>query len=80
MLLPLFFAVLLGQTPYAVPINGAVSMSTDGSGTITVGYGQLQPDPGSSTPATLSILDQRIGGVLVNETGMPETVTPQATG
>jgi hypothetical protein len=76
MLLPIIFAVLLGQTTYSVPNSGGVSVATDGSGSLTIGYGRLLPDSGSSTPASLAILDQRDGGVLVSETGVPEIVTP----
>jgi hypothetical protein len=80
MLLPLIFAVLLGQTTYTVPNSGEVSMTSDGNGPLTVGYGRVLPDAGSTTPATVAILGQQLGGVLVNETGVPGTVTAQLSG
>jgi hypothetical protein len=76
MLLPILFAAFLGQTTFTVPNGGGVSTVTDGSGSFTAGFGQAQPDAGGSIPATFTLLDERIGGVLVNETGIPVSQSP----
>ncbi|MGI8785711.1 MAG: hypothetical protein ACR2L2_18920 [Acidobacteriota bacterium] len=52
--------------------RGGVSWATQGgSGTVLVGYGRIQPDAGSTTPAGLAIFGLRQNGILVTETGVP---------
>jgi hypothetical protein len=75
MLLPILFAAFLGQTTFTVPNSGGVSTVTDGTGPFTAGFGQPQID-GGSIPATFTLLDERIGGVLVNETSIPVSQSP----
>ncbi|MGI8785710.1 MAG: DUF11 domain-containing protein [Acidobacteriota bacterium] len=57
---------------YLIVDRGGVSWATQGgSGAVLVGYGRIQPDAGSTTPAGLAIFGLRQNGILVTETGVP---------
>ena len=55
-----------------VPDRGGMLFASQGdSGSIVIGYGRVQPDPGSTTPSGVAILGFRQNGVLVSEAGVP---------
>jgi hypothetical protein len=68
------FTIVVGaaQTiPYSVPLNGGMSMITQGAaGSVSVGFGSVQPFTGS-TPTGLAIFGFRQNNVLVSEAGVP---------
>src|SRR5215471_250 len=51
--------------------KGAASIITDGSGSVTVGYGRVVPDGGQTTPSGVAILGVRYGAGLISEAGVP---------
>jgi len=57
--------------PYTLVDRGGMSVITDGSGGLRVGYARIQPDSGQTTPAGVAIFGGRTGNTLVSETGVP---------
>src|SRR5215471_8510935 len=51
--------------------KGAASIITDGSGSVTVGYGRVVPDGGQTAPSGVAIFGERAGAVLISEAGVP---------
>lgn len=67
------------QAPFTISNFGGVSISTPGgSGGTAVGYGRIQPNNGSTTPAGLAIFGFRQGNVLVSEAGVPASPAIQS--
>jgi len=58
---------------YTLVDRGGMSVITDGSGGLRVGYARIQPDSGQTTPAGVAIFGGRTGNTLVSETGVPAT-------
>src|SRR6267143_5649136 len=58
---------------YTLVDRGGMSVITDGSGALRVGYARIQPDSGQTTPAGVAIFGVRTGNTLVSETGVPAT-------
>src|SRR6267142_1385429 len=56
---------------YTLVNRGGMSVITDGSGGLRVGYARIQPDSGQTTPAGVAIFGGRTGNTLVSETGVP---------
>jgi Reeler domain len=54
--------------------RGGVSVITDGSGDLSVGYARIQPASGNTTPSGVGIFGLRQGGVVVTEAGVPTSV------
>jgi hypothetical protein len=57
--------------PFTMVDRGGVSVITDGSGDLSVGYSRIQPDAGSTTPSGVAIFGLRQSGVVVTEAGVP---------
>jgi 6-phosphogluconolactonase (cycloisomerase 2 family) len=63
-------------TPFSMTDRGGFSKRTAGAGTsVTVGYGRIEPNPGSSAPSGMAIFGFRRGGVLVSEASVPASAT-----
>lgn len=58
-------------SPFTISNFGGTSVTTDGSGTLTVGYARILASPGSTTPTGVVIFALRQNGVLITETGVP---------
>jgi sugar lactone lactonase YvrE len=59
--------------------RGGRSVLTSGDlGSLSVGYGRIQPNAGTTTPAGVAIFSYRQGGILVTEAGVP--ASPLVTG
>ncbi len=58
-------------TSYSVPDRGAATYSSLGTGSLTAGYGRVQPNTGSTTPAGYLTFSYRTNGVLVSEASVP---------
>lgn len=56
---------------FSISNLGGLSVSTDGSGDLSVGYSRIQPDSGRTTPNGVAIFGFRQGGTLVTEAGVP---------
>lgn len=64
-------AVPLSRRSFSVPLAGAVSAASADRGLpLTVGYGTIVPDSGSTPPAGMAILGFRLRGILVSETAV----------
>jgi hypothetical protein len=61
----------LSTRAFTMVDRAGVSVITDGSGDLSVGYSRIQPDAGSTTPSGVAIFGFRPGGVLVTEAGVP---------
>ncbi|HYR84529.1 MAG TPA: NHL repeat-containing protein [Terriglobia bacterium] len=60
------------STAFRIPDLGGLSVRTTGdAGSLVVGYGRIQPDSTSTTPAGVAIFGLRQGNVLVTEAGVP---------
>ena len=58
--------------PFFMPDKGGVSLTSQGtSPALHVGYGQVEPYAGMTTPAGLAIFSSRLNGILVSEAGVP---------
>jgi len=58
--------------PYSIANSGANFWTTTlSSGPITVGYGRIQPAPGSAAPNGVAVFSYRSNGVLVSEVSVP---------
>ncbi|MBZ5554622.1 MAG: M6 family metalloprotease domain-containing protein [Acidobacteriia bacterium] len=58
--------------PYSVPAGGFLRLVSDGSAsTANVGWAQLVPDSGKTSPVSAAILSLTQNGVLVTESGIP---------
>src|SRR5262245_9689860 len=51
--------------------RGGMSVITDGSGDLSVGYARIQPVSGNTTPSGVAIFGLRQSGVVVTEAGVP---------
>lgn len=60
-------------TSFSISDRGGASRATDGSGDLTVGYGRIRADAGSTTPSGLAIFGYRQSGVLISEAGVPDS-------
>ena len=61
---------------YSIPTGGAVRFQTDGfPATTKVGWAQLTPDAGTSTPVGAGVFGYNPGNFLVTESGIPATVS-----
>jgi hypothetical protein len=61
---------------YSIPNGGLVRFQTDGTlATTKTGWAQLTPDPGTSTPVCAGVFSNNPGNFLVNESGIPATVS-----
>ena len=66
--------IVIDANPFTTPDQGGSSLTTSGdSPSINVGYGRIQPDVGSNTPAGVAIFGYRPGDNLVSETSVPAT-------
>jgi peptidyl-prolyl cis-trans isomerase A (cyclophilin A) len=73
----LALTVSTGQT-FSISDRGGVSFSSEGTSATTVsGYGRVEADDGSTTPAGLAIFGFRQNGILVSEAGVPASATVQ---
>lgn len=59
-------------TAFAVGNLGSVSRTTDGSGSLTTGYGRIVATSGT-TPSGVAIFGYRQSGILVTEAGVPDS-------
>ena len=57
--------------PYSFVNSGADSLTSPGTSALSVGYAQIQPDSGKTTPAGVAIFGLRQNGTLVTEAGVP---------
>jgi hypothetical protein len=57
--------------PFTMVDRGGVSLITDGSGDLTVGYARIQPAGGNTTPAGVAIFGLRQNDVVISEAGVP---------
>jgi hypothetical protein len=65
---------LFASTSFSVANRGGASLTSSGTGSsVSVGYGQIQPFAGSTTPAGVAIFDFRQNNILVSEVGVPAT-------
>nr|UXE44168.1 hypothetical protein Hi04_10k_c1170_00015 [uncultured bacterium] len=53
--------------------GGALMTSSGTANSIAVGYGEIQPSSGSTTPSGIAIFDLRQNNILVSEVGVPAT-------
>ena len=60
------------------PDRGGVALTTDGSGSLAIGYALIQTDAGAARPSGLSVFTLRQGGVVVAETSVPATQLVQS--
>ena len=60
------------------PDQGGVALTTDGSGSLAIGYALIQTDAGAARPSGLSVFTLRQGGVVVAETSVPATPLVQS--
>src|SRR5262249_20243089 len=51
--------------------RGGVSLVTDGSGDLTVGYARILPDVGKTAPSGVGIFGLRLNGIVVTEASVP---------
>lgn len=64
--------------PFVISDRGGSSTRSRGNGpTTTIGYGQISPDAGATTPSGLAIFGLVQNGVLVTEAGVPATEAVQ---
>lgn len=56
---------------FTISDRGGLSVITDGSGALSVGYSRIQPDSGRTTPSGVAIFGFRVNNVLVTEAGVP---------
>jgi photosystem II stability/assembly factor-like uncharacterized protein len=63
-----------GLPAFAVANRGGMSSTSSGSGSsISVGYGEIRPNSGTTTPSGIAILSNRQNNILVSEVGVPAT-------
>jgi hypothetical protein len=61
--------------PYSIPPGGFLRLATDGSpSNANVGWAQLTPDEGMTTPVSAAIFSYTQSGTLVTETGVPAVI------
>jgi Leucine-rich repeat (LRR) protein len=61
---------------YSIPPGGASVFQTDASPVyFNVGWAELMPDTGTSTPVGAGVYQQSMGGILISESGIP-SATP----
>src|SRR5262249_10669201 len=59
---------------FTIPNRGGTSQTSSGAGSsISVGYGKIQPNSGSTTPSGVAIFGFRQSNILVSEVGVPAT-------
>jgi len=51
--------------------RAATSIITDGSGSLSIGYGRVVPDGGQTAPSGVAIFGERSGSTLISEAGVP---------
>lgn len=61
----------LSTRAFTMVDRGGVSLITDGSGALGVGYSRIQPNAGSTTPAGVAIFGLRQNNTVVTEAGVP---------
>jgi len=60
---------------FTVANRGGASLTSSGAGSsVSVGYAQIQPNSGSTTPSGVAILDFRQNNTLVSEVSVPATL------
>jgi hypothetical protein len=57
--------------PFTMVDRGGMSVITDGSGDLSVGYARIQPDAGKTVPSGVAIFGLRQSNVVVTEAGVP---------
>jgi hypothetical protein len=69
------FTISTASSPtFTVANRGGMSQTSSGSGnSISVGYGEIQPNAGNTTPAGIAIFDYHQNNILVSEVGVPAT-------
>src|SRR5262249_37165755 len=62
---------VLSTHAFTMVDRGGVSLITDGSGDLTVGYARILPDAGKTAPSGVGIFGLRSDGIVVTEAGVP---------
>jgi hypothetical protein len=64
------------STVFAITNLGGTSLTSSGAGSaVSLGYAEIQPNTGSSTPSGIAIFDFHQNNTLVSEVGVPATPT-----
>ena len=61
------------SSTFAITDRGAISLITDGTGSLNAGYARILADAGKTTPSGVAIFSFRNGNGLVSEAGVPSS-------